>query len=620
MDCRPQLSVFCCCNSADEILKALLNADMIGFHTFDYARHFLSCCSRILGLEFESKRGHIGLDYCGRVVSIKIRPAGVHVDRLLSGLHWPECEWRAGELRAQYADKQLLLGIDDFDIFQGTNLKLQAFECLLRLHEDVRGRVCLLQVVNPGRSRGKLMDDYQNNIREQVQRINSTFGFEGYEPVTLLERYVPLHERIAMYGVAQCVIVTAVRDGLNLVPYEYIVCRHAAVELQRGKDPQSEPPNSMLVVSEFIGCSPSLSGAIRVNPWNIENVADGMYSALVLPVGERSVRHLKHYKYVAKHTAQNWGLSFAKALERVSSTNLHQRCYGLGFGLNFRVVAMDPNFRKLETEVLCTKYAIAQNRLILLDYDGTLVPSMSIQTNPTREVLSVLDKLSKDPKNIVYIVSGRGRTVLHEWFSGCKQLGLKAEHGFFTRENADAAWTVLRTDENFGWMSVAKNIIEEYTETTDGSYIEEKESAIVWHYRDVGTDFGGFQAKELLDHLEGVLANEPVEVVGGKGIIEVKPQGVSKGLSAENLIAAVAKLKGGGPDFLLCIGDDRSDEEMFQVVEAINHSAEGQAPSTEVFACTVGQKPSKATYYLNDPFEVVKVLEEAVISTSTEAQ
>ncbi|CAN6478991.1 unnamed protein product [Victoria cruziana] len=146
-----------------------------------------------------------------------------------------------------------------------------------------------------------------------------------------------------------------------------------------------------------------------------------------------------------------------------------------------------------------------------------------------------------------------------------------------------------------------------YTETTDGSTIETKESAVVWHYEDADPDFGSCQAKELLDHLEGVLANEPVSVKRGQNLVEVKPQGVSKGLVADRLLSTMLQ-RGTVPDFVLCIGDDRSDEDMFEV---ISKAVVGQmlSSSTEVFACTVGRKPSKAKYYLDDTTEIVRMLQ-----------
>jgi trehalose 6-phosphate synthase/phosphatase len=294
----PSSELFRTFPAREALLRALLNCDVVGFHTFDYARHFLSCCSRMLGLMYESQRGSLGIDYSGRKVAIKICPTGINTQRLRRGLaQWPEAIWRRGELVAQFAGKTVLVGVDDLDVFKGLELKLRAFEALLEAHPELRSKAVLVQVANPARSGGKEVQELVAEIHSIVAHINRTYGEpQGADgrpsvpPVMLLERHVPLHERIALYSIAECVVVTATRDGMNLVPYEYIACREGP-EVEPNAAGEEAPPqgagapevdttvprSSMLVVSEFVGCSPSLSGAIRVNPWNIDNTADALY-------------------------------------------------------------------------------------------------------------------------------------------------------------------------------------------------------------------------------------------------------------------------------------------------------------------------------------------------------
>nr|ABO61744.1 trehalose-phosphate synthase 5 [Physcomitrium patens] len=601
----------------DEILRALLNADLIGFHTFDYARHFLSCCSRMLGLEYESKRGYIGLEYYGRTVGIKILPVGIHMEQLNAGLRLADTEWRIAELRAEFKDRTVLLGVDDMDIFKGIGLKLLALEQLLRQHPKTRNRVVLVQIANPARGRGRDIEDLQNEAYTIAQRINDEFGNDDYQPVVLLERPVALYERIAYYTIAECCVVTAVRDGMNLIPYEYIACREGSPELDAGVDRGPCPAplkKSMLIVSEFIGCSPSLSGAIRVNPWNIEALAEAMNMSITLPDIEQQMRHEKHFRYVNTHDVAYWARSFMTDLVRTCKGHARRRCYGIGFGLGFRVVALDPDFRRLRTDLIVSAYKKSTSRAILLDYDGTMIPQASINNPmPTPEVLSILNTLCSDRKNFVVIVSGRPRQILNECFSTCKRLGLAAEHGYFYRWHQDIDWVTCRyqrddfdeyENDRMEWKEIVEPVMQQYTESTDGSYIEEKESAMVWHHRDADPDFGSWQAKELQDHLDSVLANQPVSVKSGAHIVEVKPQGVSKGVVVEELLAMMA-LKSAAPDFVLCIGDDRSDEDMFESIATVT----ARSGLAEVFACTVGQKPSKAKYYLDDIAEVIKLLQ-----------
>ncbi|KAL9383731.1 hypothetical protein Peur_024054 [Populus x canadensis] len=590
----------------EEILKALLNSDLIGFHTFDYARHFLSCCSRMLGLEYQSKRGYIGLEYYGRTVGIKIMPVGIHMGQIQSVLKLADKDWRVEELKQQFEGKTVLLGVDDMDIFKGVNLKLLAMEQLLKQHPKWQRRAVLVQITNPARGRGRDLEEVQAEIQESCRRINETFGRPGYEPVVFIDRPVSLSERSAYFTIAECVVVAAVRDGMNLTPYEYIVCRQG-VSGSESSSGSSGPKKSMLVVSEFIGCSPSLSGAIRVNPWNIEATAEAMNEAISMADSEKQLRHEKHYRYVSTHDVAYWSRSFYQDMERTCKDHFRRRCWGIGLSFGFRVVALDPNFKKLNIDQIESAYIKSKNRAILLDYDGTVMPQTTINKTPNQEVISIINTLCSDVKNTVFVVSGRGRDSLGKWFAPCKKLGIAAEHGYFMRWSVDEDWENCGQSSDFGWTQIAEPVMKLYTEATDGSSIETKESALVWHHRDADPGFGAAQAKELLDHLESVLTNEPVAVKSGQCIVEVKPQGISKGSVAEKIFTSMAE-SGRQADFVLCIGDDRSDEDMFESID--NAIANGILTSSKsVFACTVGQKPSKAKYYLDDTTDVINMLE-----------
>ncbi|KAH7859937.1 hypothetical protein Vadar_007308 [Vaccinium darrowii] len=536
----------------DEILRGFLNCDLIGFHTFDYARHFLSCCSRMLGLDYKSKRGYIGLEYYGRTVSIKILPVGIHMGLLESVMSVSYTAKKVKELKEKFEGKIVMLGVDDMDMFKGISLKFLAMGNLLEEHVKLRGKVVLVQIVNPARSRGKDIQEVQDEIDSVANEVNLKYGGPGYEPIVFVNGPVSTEDKVAYYS-------------------HFGVC-----------------------------CGECCEG------WN-EFSALYVY-AIIMPESEKQLRHEKHYKYISSHDVAYWAKSFDQDLERACREHYRKRCWGIGFGLGFRVVALGPNFRKLAVEHIVSAYNKTKNsRLILLDYDGTMMPQGLVDKSPSDEVIKVLNGLCNDPQNVVFIVSGRGKDCLSKWFSPCEKLGLSAEHGFFTRWRKDSPWESGMLAMDFDWKKIALPVMEHYTEATDGSFIEPKESALVWHHQEAGPDFGMWQAKELLDHLESVLANDPVVVKRGQHIVEVKPQGVSKGVVVENLIETM-RTKGKLPDFVLCIGDDRSDEDMF---ESIGRSVSNPSlPATaEVFACTVGQKPSMAKYYLDDTYEVIKMLQ-----------
>ncbi|EOA29862.1 hypothetical protein CARUB_v10012956mg [Capsella rubella] len=593
----------------DEILKGFLNCDLVGFHTFDYARHFLSCCSRMLGLDYESKRGYIGLEYFGRTVSIKILPVGIHMGQIETIKASEETAEKVKGLRERFKGNTVMLGVDDLDMFKGISLKFWAMGQLLEQNEELRGKVVLVQITNPARSSGKDVQDVEKQINLIADEINSKFGRPGgYKPIVFVNGPVSTLDKVAYYAISECVVVNAVRDGMNLVPYKYTVTRQGSPALDAalgfGED---DVRKSVIIVSEFIGCSPSLSGAIRVNPWNIDAVTDAMSSAMTMSDKEKNLRHQKHHKYIISHNVAYWARSYDQDLQRACKDHFNKRFWGVGFGLFFKVVALDPNFRKLCVETIVPAYRRTSSRLILLDYDGTMMDQDTLDKKPSDGLISLLNRLCDDPNNLVFIVSGRGKDPLSKWFDSCPKLGLSAEHGYFTRWNSSSSWETSELPADLSWKTIAKPVMNHYMEATDGSFIEEKESAMVWHHHEADHSFGSWQAKELLDHLESVLTNEPVVVKRGQHIVEVKPQGVSKGKVVEHLIATMRNTKGKKPDFLLCIGDDRSDEDMFDSI--VKHQDVSSIGLAEVFACTVGQKPSKAKYYLDETSSVITMLE-----------
>ena len=514
----PSSEIFRTIPVRDDLLRALLNADLVGFHTFDYARHFLSACSRLLGLDYQSKRGYIGIEYYGRTVTVKILPVGIDMGQLRSVVSAPETADVVRQVADAYKGRRLMLGVDDVDLFKGIGLKFLGMEQLLVENPELRGKAVLVQITNPARSEGRDVQEVQDEARAISARVNERFGSPGYTPIVMISRPVSEHEKAAYYAAAECCVVSAVRDGLNRIPYIYTVCRQESTALG------DAPKRSVIVLSEFVGCSPSLSGAIRVNPWSVESVAEAMSSALRMSDGEQRLRHEKHYKYVSTHDVAYWARSFDQDLQRACKDHFSRRHWGIGFGMSFKVVALGPNFRRLSVEHIVPSFRKTENRLILLDYDGTVMPESSIDKAPSSEVISVLNRLCEDPKNRVFIVSGRGKDELSKWFAPCEKLGIAAEHGYFTRWSKESPWETCGLVADFDWKKTAEPVMRLYTEATDGSYIEHKESALVWHHDEADPDFGSCQAKELLDHLESVLANEPVVVKRGQHIVEVNPQ------------------------------------------------------------------------------------------------
>ena len=608
----PSSEIFRTTPTRDLILRGLLNADFVGFHTFDYARHFLSCCTRLLGLHHRMERGSLVIDNFGRLVSVKICPTGVKTSRLRQVLDTDTCKERRREILKELGGRKILLGIDDFDEFKGIDQKMSAFERMLEEHPELAEKIVLVQMCNPPRSSGRDIDELRKTVDDLVARINAKYSVNGNQVLKFEVKPVGVHERIALYSVADVSVVTATRDGMNLAPYEYITCRQGPEnEAQGTTDGFALPRQSALIISEFTGCSPSLSGAIRVNPWHVQDVADAMYKAVQMSGREHEARHEKHWRYVSEHHVGFWAQSCLAELQRVTEKASGNRCYGLGFGLNFRVVHLSSTFRKLDTSTVVAEYLKSKRRKLVIDYDGTLVPLASFAQPPSTHLLSLLTVLVSDPANEVCIVSGRERETLEKWFGNIPGLWMVAEHGYWFRRGSDAAWKELApsgTDTSVHeWKETVLPILEQYAEATDGSFIQSKESAFVWHYRDADPDFGAWQAKELIDHLESVLHSDPVDVIDGNGTVEIKPKGVHKGLVIDELLATPDTSSSNAADFVLAIGDDKSDEEMFVAVNA--HAQLPLYAGAHIYTSTIGQKPSKAPAYLDDTEDVINLLQ-----------
>ncbi|MQL85858.1 hypothetical protein Taro_018385 [Colocasia esculenta] len=590
----------------EAILRGLLNADVVGFHTFDYARHFLSCCNRLLGLDYELKRGHIVFDYYGRKVTVKILPVGIHMGRLKSLLALPDTREKIKEIKEKYKGKMLILGVDDKDILKGISQKLLGLEQFLKDPQHLRTEVVLVQIANPPRGVGKEVQKARDEVASIAERINLAYGAAlGYLPVVLIDKSMPSHEKVAYYAAADCCIVNAFGDGMNLVPYEYTVCRQDSGE--NDEEETKSTRTSTLIISEFMGCSPSLNGAIRVNPWSIEQVSAALERAARLSLHEKALQHEKHYRYIRSHDVVYWVGSFAQDLQRAWRENCDKKCWHTGLGVELKVIAVPLDFGILDVNGVVSCYKRTHKRLFFLDYDGTIMPKSCVMRAPSEEIISVLNRLCADPENTLFIVSGRGQDTLSEWFSPIDSLGIAAEHGYFLRWSKSSEWESGAALGNFDWKEIVEPIMRSFTEATDGSYVESKKTGLVWHYHDADSSFGSWQARNLAVQLENVLAKEPVVVQKGDGIVEAKPQGIHKGLAVQKVISTLAS-NGNPPDFILSIGDGRSDEDMFESIEAMASSPLLPA-KPQVFLCTVGLKPTKAKYYVEEAVGVAPLLQ-----------
>ncbi|KAI9099956.1 glycosyltransferase family 20-domain-containing protein [Phlyctochytrium arcticum] len=488
-----------------QILLGVLNCDLIGFHTYDYARHFLSSCTRILGLHTMPN----GVEFEGRVVHVGTFPIGIDTEKFAEGLQTENIRNRIARLREKFKGVKLIVGVDRLDYIKGVPQKLHAFELFLNEHPEWIEKVVLVQVAVPSRQDVEEYQTLQRVVNELVGRINGKFGTVEYTPIHFMHKSVPFDELVSLYAVADACLVSSTRDGMNLVSYEYIVSQ--------------QDRHGVLILSEFAGAAQSLNGSIIVNPWNTEELAQAIHTAVTMPDDIRKNNHGKLYRYVTKYTAAYWGLTFVKELQRV-------------------IEEYDPRkLPRLEFDMVTTRFNKAQKKkIIFLDYDGTLTTTHKLPefAKPSSAVLDALKRLSSQPDVYVYILSGRSRMHLDLWFSETG-VGLSAEHGCFYRHplklesldeidrtgkrTTDKAHEILRRRVNNGWLALVDQVdsswrdtirplFQHYTERTPGSFIEEKEINLTWHYRNADPEFGSWQSAELQVNLEKILSHMAVSV------------------------------------------------------------------------------------------------------------
>jgi trehalose 6-phosphate synthase/phosphatase len=355
---------------------------------------------------------------------------------------------------------------------------------------------------------------------------------------------------------------------------------------------------------------------------------------------ELADRTRRNLEFSTRLTTEKWAQHVLLDLKSVERSDEPMENFSLGFGMGYRVMGVKTGFDVVDVVSLSRAYRSSHSRLIVLDWGGTLVAESeksdkvlayavakghAQRSGPTPELKETLEKLCADPKNIVFVVSGKEVHPVAEFFGDVKGLGLGAEHGFYyrwPRENAHSSnistqvrdnmenWRTIMSLGNQEWKESAKYVMDIYVQRTHGTYIEVKGSALIWQFRDADPEFGLMQSHELEENLKAVLVEHGVEVIRGGGVadgyIEVRPAGVSKGLFVQH-ITAMLKAHHREVDFVLAIGDDSSDEPMFREVNRMKEVGQILNPSNS-FTVTVGKKPSAAQSYVADTVAVMDLL------------
>jgi trehalose 6-phosphate synthase/phosphatase len=542
------------------LLEGVLGADLVGFHTSEYLRHFASSALRFLGAGADIDR----VSWGGRDVTLGAFPMGVDARAFAALGEEPAV---LAEARSIHGDPpiDIILGIDRLDYTKGIPRRLMAFEALLANHPELREKVRLVQLAVPSRQHVEAYEKFRRKVDGMVGRINGAFATPRWVPVNYMFRSLPPRRLAALYRAARVMLVTPLRDGMNLVAKEFVATR--------GDE------DGVLVLSELAGAAAELAEAVIVNPYDVYGTAEALYRALTMGADERRARMRGMRRRVLEHDVASWAERFLSWLDAASAAPARPT---------------EPS----SADELGAALAVARDAahlVLLLDYDGTLVgfqptPEQAAPDPPLRELLA---KLAARPNTVVHLVSGRPATTLERWF-GDLRIGLHAEHGLTSRDPGRGEWhdAAVATPP---WRGKVREILDDFAARTPGSIVEEKTVGLAWHHRAVDPTLGLWRANELRLHLTELLSNVPVEILTGNKVVEVRAHGVHKGRVVAQIMAGAPRVA-----LLVAFGDDRTDEDLFA---ALPHGA---------IAIHVGPEPSMAGLRLADPTQARAWLERLV--------
>ncbi|MFW5801144.1 MAG: bifunctional alpha,alpha-trehalose-phosphate synthase (UDP-forming)/trehalose-phosphatase [Spirochaeta sp.] len=535
-----------------EILDGLLGAHLIGFHTYDYARHFLSSVRRIEGLDHNL--GRLKVD--GHTVAVDVFPMGIDYERFAeSGTHH-EVKQHIEEIRESMGHRKMILSVDRLDYSKGIPNRLWGYRYFLESHPEWLGKVTLAMIVAPSREGVPQYQELKREVEELVSDINGAFGTIDWVPVQYFYRPFPFLELTAMYNQASVLLVTPIRDGMNLIAKEYIAAKTDG--------------SGVVVLSETAGAARELGEPLIINPTNLPEIGEQIHAALTMPAQDKARRNSVMHQRLKRYDIRVWAHDFITKLITTADEDSQNGARSLN------------GARRTE---LCEEFKAAKSRLLLLDYDGTLVGFRNVPEDAAadEELSEIISSLAELPNTEVVIISGRDRDFLEsQW--GQEKLGLIAGHGVWQRK-VGGEWEVSELLD-VEWKDAIRPILQRYCDRTPGSSIEEKAFSIAWHYRRSEPELAAIRLGELRDALLSLTSNLNVSILDGNKVLEIKNSSVNKGRGAGRY------MMGAEYDFILAAGDDHTDEDLFAMLPEHARTVK------------VGDQQTAAEFYLAGPRKV----------------
>lgn len=546
------------------IIEGVVGADIVGFHTNEYMQHFLESVTKSMGIKPISKTLYVQ----SRPVAIENMPLGINFEKYQQALKNKQILKQSKDQKALFKGKKLLFSVDRLDYTKGIANRLLGFEKFLEQNPKYHNKVTLILNTQPSRIEIEDYQELKNEVDQIVGRTNSKFANLEWTPIIYQFTSLSFEEMVVRYLVSDIALITPLRDGMNLVSKEFVA--------SKGKD-----LTGALILSETAGSARELTQAIMINPNNPDEIAEAIKKALELKPAEQKKRLKQMHSIVSQFSARRWTDEWINKLIEISNS---------AFKKPLSDILEKTNYQKLISD-----YRKSERRLIILDYDGTLVPYAPIysQAKPGKEVLALLKKLSADFKNEVVILSGRDKNSLSKWIKETK-IALVAEHGIWIKPRNEYYFQPAKGLQN-DWMENIENILRKFTQRIPKSLVEKKDYSLAFHYRLSNDDLVKQQLPDLLNELELAIQNTDLEILAGSKIIEIKNKSIHKGSTARSW---VTKKK---YDFYLTIGDDLTDEDLFQ------------AMPQNAYTIKVGHQESNAKYRIESVKTTLKLLGDIAI-------
>ena len=526
----PSYELFRILPERSEILKGLLGADFIAFHTHDYMRHFISAAERVLHVDFSLDEVRID----NRIVRIDALPMGINYDMYHQTTEKEEIKQAVEHTRLMYENQRLILSVDRLDYSKGILHRLKGFSSFLEHHPEYHGKVTLAMVIVPSRDHVESYAELKTQIDKEIGAVNGRYSTIDWTPISYFYHAFTFEQLVALYTIADIALVTPLRDGMNLVAKEYVTVK--------------QDQTGVLVLSEMAGAAAELTDALLVNPNDTDEIERSLCQALEMPLAEQKERMQHMQSIVSRQTVNKWAHDFVHEWNEVVLKNRE-----------LRKKLISP----LMKDEIKKRYEKAHRRLILLDYDGTLAAfhNKPEEARPSEQLLQTLQQLTEDSRNCVVINSGRDHYTLEKWL-GHLPVSFAAEHGAFIKENGSWHRKVQTQEWGYGLLSVLKQFVER----TPHSHLEVKEMGLAWHYRETDSWLGSLRAQQLVNTLLPMCQQQHLQLIKGNKVVEIKSASCTKGTVVESFLNANTY------DFILAMGDDTTDEDMFRALPAQAHT------------------------------------------------